>query len=189
MKNKLVRIIALIVMLAIIIVAAFWINRALEKHTYKLLYVEQIKANAEACGLDPFLVAAVIHCESGYDVDAVSPAGAVGLMQIMPDTGAWIADKLKIEGYCDQQLCDPDTNIQLGCWYLQYLTERFGGAHKHMLAAYNAGPNNVQKWLADETYSTEGNLTEIPFLETRNFVERVTRAYEKYRELYEKELA
>ena len=189
MKNKLVRIIALIVMLAIIIVAAFWINRILEKHTYKLLYVEQIKANAEACGLDPFFVAAVIYCESGYDKDAVSPVGAVGLMQIMPDTGAWIAEKLEMEGYCDQQLHDPETNIKMGCWYLQYLTERFGGIRKHVLAAYNAGPNNVSKWLMDAAYSTEGNLTQIPFEETRNFVERVMRAYEKYRELYEKELA
>lgn len=167
--------------------AAFLLNRELEKRKYKLSYSEVIIASAGEFGLDRYLVAAVIHCESGNDPSAVSPRGATGLMQIMPDTGAWIAEKMGME-YGEGTLYDPAINVRMGCWYLRYLLDKFDGSRTEALAAYNAGPGNVSKWLEDERYSANGELTSIPFPETETYVARVRRAYDKYMELYEEEL-
>jgi len=112
----------------------------------------------------------------------------VGLMQIMPDTGAWIAGKIDMTNYNEEMLKNADVNIRLGCWYLRYLTDRFGGVRNHVLAAYNAGPGNLKKWLENDDYSRDGVLVNIPFQETSSYVERVERAYEKYKKLYDKEL-
>ena len=163
-------------------------GRYMEWKEYRLDYPGEILEYAHAFSLDPYLVAAVIHCESGNRSDAISPKGAVGLMQIMPDTGAWIAEKLGMDAYSPDMLTDPAVNIRMGCWYLGYLLERFGGALPHALAAYNAGQGNVDKWLADGAYSQEGVLVKIPFPETENYVKKVERAYEKYKELYQGQL-
>ena len=79
-------------------------------------------------------------------------------------------------------------NIRFGCWYLKYLLDSFSGNRKTAVAAYNAGPGNVRKWLNDENYSKGGELDSIPFKETAQYVERVQRAYDKYTKLYANEL-
>ena len=160
-----------------------------KKRTYRLMYPDIVMEMSAEYDVDPYLVAAVIHCESSNNKEAVSPVGAMGLMQIMPDTGGWIAGKLEMEDFTEKQLFEPETNIRFGCWYLNYLSDKFDGNRISVLAAYNGGPGNVEKWLNDERYSQGGQLTYIPFPETERYIEKVQRAYEKYLTLYEKELS
>lgn len=173
----------------LLVIVAYFMNRHFERQTYALKYKDEILTHAREYGLDPYLVAAMIHCESGNRSDVVSYKGAVGLMQIMPDTGEWIADKLAVEDFDVSMLYEPSVNVRMGCWYLAYLTNRFSGNMVNAIAAYNAGHGNVDKWLADPDYSRDGELTSIPFLETSNYVVKVQRAWEKYKELYAKELS
>lgn len=171
----------------LLIVAAVTVTREVEKKTYRLDYEAEIIKWADEYMLSRYLVAAVIHTESRGNPSAVSPAGAVGLMQIMPATGEWIAGKLGAE-FSEDTLPDPAENIRMGCWYLDYLLKRYGGNETSALAAYNAGPGNVDGWLEKSEYASGGQLDYIPFDETREYVRRVARAEAKYMELYEKEL-
>jgi len=130
------------------------------------------EASAEF-GLDPLLVAAVVHCESGFDAGARSPAGARGLMQLMPATAQEVASTIDLDGYTDADLDDPGTNLRLGCAYLGRLLGRFEGNEQLALAAYNAGPANVARWL-DQAGGDPGRmLDEEAFPETRRYVRRV----------------
>lgn len=179
-----------IALFLLITLTAMYLSGVLERQYYKLTYPEEIRRYAEDYGLDPCLVAAVIHVESGNRADAVSYKGAIGLMQIMPETGAWIAQKRAVaESHTESRLYTPDYNIACGCWYLDYLLKRFGGDLRYALIAYNAGPGNLETWLSDETLTEDGKLITIPYAETEAYVEKVMRAIEKYRELYAKELA
>lgn len=148
-------------------------------------YPYEHRAAIEECaalyGQDPLWVAAVIRTESSWRPNAVSGVGATGLMQIMPETGSWIAGKNGWE-YADELLTDPVYNIRLGCWYLDYLARRFGGDRTRILAAYNAGENKVGQWVSEGLFD-EGRA-EIPYAETRSFVRKVMDAYEKYQFLY-----
>ena len=119
----------------------------------------------------PSLVHAVIKVESGYRADAVSRAGAIGLMQLMPSTAEWCAKKVGAE-FEKADLFDPKCNITLGVYYLSYLLNRFND-EETVIAAYNAGEGNVMLWKAQK-------LTEIPFPETRRYVERVINAQRIY---------
>ena len=165
-------------------VIAFCVSRALEKRTYRLMYPDLIGQYAAENAIDPYLVAAVIHTESSNLPEAVSRSGAAGLMQIMPDTGAWIAEKLEIADFTTERLFEPALNIRFGCWYLRFLMDTFEGDRQLILAAYHAGQGNVARWLEDPEIATDGQLTNIPFGETEHYVEKVQRAYEKYRTLY-----
>ena len=135
--------------------------------------------------LDPSLLFALILEESRYQVQAVSPAGARGLMQVMPQTGRRIAKELKIHRFSEEQLFDPAVNIRLGSWYFARMLEEFGGKVHLALAAYNAGPHVVRKWLAAARSPGEDEFVEnIPYTETRNYVIRVMGSAQVYRFLY-----
>jgi soluble lytic murein transglycosylase len=138
---------------------------------YPIAYTAQLIAFAEEHALDPALVAAVVRCESRFKARAVSPRGATGLMQVMPDTGAWIAQQLEIPDFEPDRLTEPALNLRLGTWYLRHLLDRFGN-EDDALAAYNAGPSNAEHW-ADGSGSV--------FPETRAYVERVSRSVPVYR--------
>lgn len=183
-------IIALVGIAAIIMltIGGFMANRMLERRTYKLIYADEILACADEFSLDPCLVAAVIHTESSNRAVVVSPKGAIGLMQIMPSTGEWIAGKLGMADYSEEKLMEPLINIRLGCWYLRYLSDKYGGMERTALSAYNAGPGNVDKWLNDPAYGDGKRLISIPYVETAAYADKVLSAKEKYSELYEKEL-
>lgn len=146
-------------------------------------YDEYIEKYSKAYQVDKALVAAVIYQESRYRPDAESRVGALGLMQVMPDTGAWIAGKLK-EDFSKVMLKDPETSIRYGTWYLSYLLERYDGNLRSALAAYNAGPGSVDRWLQSDRYAKDGELTEIPFKETREYVAVVLSMRETYRRTY-----
>lgn len=152
---------------------------------YPVAYTDLIKSYAAQYELDPYLVQSIMRCESSNDPSVVSKVGAIGLMQIMPDTGTWIAHKLDLDGvYTEQMLYDPETNIEFGCWYLRFLSGRFDGNVKQMIAAYNAGHGSVEDWLNNPQYSQDGELTTIPFEETARYYDKVTAAYENYTTLY-----
>lgn len=152
---------------------------------YPVAYTDLIKTNAEKYGLDPYLVQAIIRCESSNNPNAVSDAGAIGLMQIMPNTGEWIGHKIDPElAYSLDMLQDPAINIEYGCWYLNFLFKRFDGNKMEIIAAYNAGHGSVETWLSDPRFSQNGELTIIPFESTAIYYEKVMTAYENYTTLY-----
>lgn len=151
---------------------------------YPLRYQPLIVENAAQNELDPALVAAVILCESHYDAEALSKAGAVGLMQLMPATALWLCERESLEPSMAQELTDPEVNIRLGCAMLRRMIAQYRDVDT-ALAAYNAGPGHVDEWLADARYSSDGQtLTEIPYTQTRAYVRKVRAAYEKYETLY-----
>lgn len=153
-------------------------------HLYPLSYKSLIFAYAEANGVDPYLVAAIIRTESGFRPDATSSQGARGLMQIMPETGRWAAARLGIE-FTPDDLYDPEYNIRLGTWYLAELLREFAGDPVLALAAYNGGRANVWRWLEERQWTGEARtLDQIPFAETRRYVARVLRDHQRYLWLY-----
>lgn len=143
---------------------------------------------AEAYNLDPYLLAAIMKAESNFDYRALSPKGARGLMQIMPDTGQWIALRLGNQAFDPEQLFDPATSIGFGAWYIADLQTEFHGDIVLVLAAYNGGRGNVEEWVSSKNLSG-GNSTidQIPFPETRNFVRKVLLYHRIYSHLYGKE--
>lgn len=173
-----------LVLLVCALIATLFLARELEKRKFKLIYTDTIINCSNEYNLDPYLVAAVIHVESGNRPEVISRSGAVGLMQIMPETGEWIAKKLGLTDFNESMLKDPSLNIEFGCWYLRFLLNKYEHDMIHTLAAYNAGQGMVDKWLADNRYSSGGRLINIPYEETDNYVIRVQHAYEKYKSLY-----
>ena len=156
----------------------------LEKGAYPCGYEEYVTVYAEKYGVPEELVYAVIRTESDFDSGAVSSAGAVGLMQLMPDTFRWLTNEMLFEHLEQGMLYDPETNIRYGTYYLSYLYDRYGD-WESALAAYNGGLGNVDEWLTNDRYADgEGGLKKIPFKETRQFVSRVTDAWEMYEKLY-----
>ena len=155
-----------------------------EKSAYPREYAEYVEIYAEAYGVPEELVYAVIRTESDFDSGAVSPVGAVGLMQLMPSTFEWLTNDMLFEHLESGMLYDPETNVKYGTYCLSYLYDRYGDWDL-AIAAYNGGLGNVDKWLADDRYADgEGGLKKIPFRETRQFLARVTDAWEMYERLY-----
>ena len=157
-----------------------------EKSAYPRGYSEYVTIYAEKYGVPETLVYAVIRTESDFESGAVSGAGAVGLMQLMPSTFKWLTDDMLFEHLESGMLYDPETNIRYGTYCLSYLYDRYG-RWDLAIAAYNGGLGNVDEWLEDDRYADgEGGLKRIPFKETRQFVSRVTEAWEMYDKLYAK---
>jgi soluble lytic murein transglycosylase len=153
------------------------------KTLYPLEYEDYVEVYAIKNNLSPAFVYAVIKCESGFDNRAVSNVGATGLMQIMPDTFNWIAMKLG-EKSDYSMASDPETSIRYGCYYYGYLSSRYNSKHE-VLAAYHAGLGNVDKWLRDERYSSDGKtLDTIPFPTTNKYVKKVILTENIYQTLY-----
>lgn len=153
---------------------------------YPIGYKDLINKYSKEYNVDPFLVA-IINVESKYDKDAVSNKDARGLMQIMPGTGEWAAEILNIENYNLKLLSEPETNIKFGAWYISQLKKEFNNNMDLVYAAYNAGSGNVGKWLQDKTYSNDGkNLEDIPFNQTKEYVEKVKLNYNIYKLVYNK---
>jgi len=184
-KKRSLIFIGVLITLILLIAAFFILKDVVLRGIYPLDYENEIAAYSKEYNLDPYFVASVIWAESGYRVKAVSKKGAVGLMQIMPETGEWIAGKLKIKDFDLKLLQAPETNIRFGCWYLRYINDKMGGDLPIVLSSYNAGPGRVEEWLGNKEYSEDGvHLKKIPFKETRNYVEKIERAYEVYKQLY-----
>ncbi|MCL2062252.1 MAG: lytic transglycosylase domain-containing protein [Firmicutes bacterium] len=139
---------------------------------YPRRYRDTVARISAEYSVPPPLVHAVIFAESGYNPNAVSPKGAVGLMQLMPQTARFCALKINV-AFHEEKLTDPHYNLQLGVFYLSYLLEKFN-SEADAIAAYNAGEGNVRSWI-------DRGLTEIPFKETRAYVNKVLSAQKIYR--------
>jgi len=176
---------AALIVAAIIVAILVWpqAQRIVQEQIYPLQYEELIVRYSEEHGLDPFLVKGLIQAESSFRSQVVSPVGASGLMQIMPSTGEWLAERMGIS-FEEGDLFNPAYNVRMGTYYLRLLLNMF--EHQDTaLAAYNAGMGNVRSWLEQERYSYDGEtLHTIPFAETREYVQRVNHYMEIYRELY-----
>ena len=148
---------------------------------YPLEYEHIVRGHAEQYDLDAALLAAVIYRESEFDADARSSSGAIGLMQLLPDTAEGIAQLTGGSGFVVDDLSDPEINVRYGSFYLRRLLRKYED-ERLALAAYNAGQANVDEWIAE-------GREEIPFPETREFVENVLDARELYARAYADELA
>ena len=181
-------VIAILVALVLICVLAFAIMRLNDSKIarYPVLYTNEITAAAAENDIPPAYIAAIIMAESSYNPEAVSSVGARGLMQIMPDTGSWIAGKFG-EECTPEALFDPNISIRYGSWYLGFLMNRYDGDMRCATAAYHAGQGTVDKWLSDPSYSADGiHLDKIPYDSTNTYVGRVLKYYDHYTIEYEK---
>lgn len=155
------------------------------RFVYMWPYQNEIVTYANKNNIDPFLVAAVIKNESGFKPGAVSPVGAIGMMQIMPETGEWIARQMGLSSYRMQQLYDPKTNIRMGCWYLSELKYEFRGNMVLQMLAYNAGRGNTHLWMSANGWDYEfGKIADIPYEESRGYVASVLHDRDEYYRLY-----
>jgi soluble lytic murein transglycosylase len=148
-----------------------WIQRI----HYPLRYEQIVRGHARNYRLDPALLAAVIYQESKFKADAKSSSGAIGLMQLQPETAKGIAIRTGGSRFQTSDLYNPEINIRYGSWYLRHLLDKYGD-EKAALAAYNAGQRNVDTWRA------EGKG--IQFSETREYVDRVEHLKGVYRDAY-----
>ncbi len=187
----------------LVLVVVFFAGRqAILRYVYPFSYREEIITYADRNGLDPLFVAAIVRTESGFRPGAVSPKGAVGLMQIMPDTGRWAAENLGFAHFEPDMLKDPATNLMIGTWYLAELRKEFGSNLVLVVAAYNAGRGQVREWVKKDGYELRpgphstvspwpgAEVTEdypvakLALAETRDYVRRVIASLKTYRRLY-----
>jgi len=131
-----------------------------------------IRQESANTGIEFGIIKRLIWVESKNDPAAVSPAGAVGLMQLMPDTAFWMAARLDLSIGIDD-LTDPHINVRIGAAYLAYLKERFDGDMRLALIAYNAGEGTLRRWLNNPELTVEGRLEVIPYRETREYVRKI----------------
>jgi soluble lytic murein transglycosylase len=150
---------------------------------FPVKYLDIISENAEKYGLDPEFICGVIRQESRFNIAAVSHKGASGLMQLMEPTAYWVAEEMGLKNFDYENILNPELNIAMGCWYINWLMERFGNEEAALLA-YNAGAGRVSQWLADDIIEPQKfSLSAVPYPETRNYVKRVLFYKKVYRVL------
>lgn len=170
-------------LLAFILIAAQFYNNGERQYPRPESYL--VSYYCAEYGVESNLVYAIMKQESNFQADALSPKGAVGLMQLMPSTAQWAAEKVG-DDYDPDKLTQPRRNLKLGIWYISYLLEEFDGDYTKAIAAYNAGDGNVSNWLSQGIWDgTLEDVNSIPFEETRTYVTRVSDNLEKYREIYD----
>lgn len=183
-KRPLYRVLVAVLILALLIPTfQFSIDYAI-KWWYPLEYEDIVANTAKELQLAPSLIYAVIHTESKFDADAVSPANAKGLMQLTDDTYQWALKRAGQEHSDSSNLFDPHTNIYYGSYVLVLLSERFSNIET-VLAAYNAGQGRVTEWLENPDYSADGiTLDIIPYEETAEYIRRVLTVQKRYQQIY-----
>jgi soluble lytic murein transglycosylase len=176
-----------VAVLAALAAALLWpqVHHAVREITLPLRHEDIIRQQAREKGLDPALVAAVIYAESRFRDGQTSPAGALGLMQITPETARYIARKSGGTAFVVGDLATPQVNIAYGAYYLRYLLRRYDGNEAFALAAYNAGEGNVDRWIAAARARDRAlTVDAIPYAETRAYVTSVQQAKRDYASNY-----
>lgn len=139
---------------------------------YPVRYMNLIQQHAGR--LDAAFICAVIHTESKFRTEVRSNKGAAGLMQITEPTALWMATEMDLNHYNSNRIYEPEVNIAIGCFFLNWLMDYYDNDITLVLCAYNAGIGNVNRWLSDKRYSSDGKtLSDIPFQETEQYVVRV----------------
>jgi soluble lytic murein transglycosylase len=160
-------------------------RKAVNELGLPLRYQDVIRQQAAEKHLDPALVAAVIYAETKFD-SRTSSAGAVGLMQILPETALFLAHRSGATTFHVSDLGTPEVNIAYGSYYLRYLLDEYHGSKVLALAAYNGGESNVNGWIRG--HGNGFSIADIPFPETQAYVERVLQAQRDYRRTYASQL-
>ena len=169
--------------LLIIFIAALFLYEPLIKLYYPLKHENLIDTYSVKYNIDKYLVMGVISSESHFNENAKSHKGAKGLMQLTESTSHWCNEHFNLS-YEQIDLYNAEINIEIGCLYLEYLIDTYENIET-ALAAYNAGPGNVNKWLKDKNYSEDGEtLIKIPFEETEKYVKKVIKRRNVYFDLY-----
>jgi soluble lytic murein transglycosylase len=170
------------------VVVAMRLQHAAPEASLPLEDATVIREQAAEKNLDPALIAAVIYAETKFD-PRTSSAGALGLMQILPATAEFIAKRSGGVRFTTGDLATPRINVAYGSWYLRYLLEHYEGDEMLAVAAYNGGLANVDAWVASaKDQGRDFKLSDIPFPETRAYVQKVMVAQVEYRSEYAREL-
>lgn len=180
----------ILLLIPVLLAAALCIGVAMDETTervynrfYPLKYLALVELAAERWDIPSSVILGVIHTESGFDENALSHAGAIGLMQLTDDTYDWIYFLRREECPPHDTMGIPAYNIDAGAFLLSWLYKQYG-RWDTVFAAYNAGYARVNKWLEDPEISKDGVLVNIPINETEQYVKRCTEAEEIYREVY-----
>jgi soluble lytic murein transglycosylase len=172
----------------VVILTAPLFRKAVTEFNLPLTNADVIRQQAAEKHLDPALIAGVIYAETKFDARP-SPAGAQGLMQILPQTAEFLAHKSGATTFTVADLGTPQVNIAYGSYYLRYLLDHYNGKTVLALAAYNGGIGNVDQWVADaRQHDRQMTIKAIPFPETRAYVQRVLHAQRQYRHTYASQL-
>lgn len=182
LRKKRVLLVIFIAFVTVLFFKSAWMSNWL----YPIPYQEVIEKHAKSYEVDPLLVAAIIRVESNYKPSQESRKGALGMMQLMPNTASWIIEKANFDTVTMEELKhEAEPNIQIGTWYIGFLLTKFDQNMYAALAAYNAGPTVVAKWLQNGTWDgSMEHVKMIPYGETKNYVQRVVYYYNKYTDLY-----
>lgn len=155
------------------------------KLAYPKGFQEYVAPYAKKYGVDELLVYSIIREESRFQVDAVSPADAVGLMQLIPPTARTVARQIGIKGFTTAMLTIPRINIEMGTFYFKQVLDQFNGDIELAMASYNAGPHRAADWKVRFTgLEKDEFIEEVPFRETRNYIRRILRSYGAYKAIY-----
>lgn len=162
----------LISIMFLLVILGFIISILFLVVMYPIRYKDTIYKYASVYDIEPEVVCAIINIESGFNSNAVSKVGAIGLMQLMPDTASEIAQKLNIDNYTVEMLYSPEINIRFGCFYLRYLLNMYDGNMINAVSSYNAGFNKVNEWLKNDKYAKEGTIVNPPVSETKYYLRK-----------------
>lgn len=153
---------------------------------YPIKYEKEIAKIAPQYQMNPYLILAIIQVETRFNEERISEKGALGPMQLMPETAEWIIEQGRFSSHFMDYLSRPEVNIAIGSWYLSTIYRQFNQNLIATIAAYNAGPGNVNKWISQNIWDgTLENITQIPYGETRHYIQRVLFFYNRYKWIYE----
>lgn len=186
-KNIMILIISAIIVLSILGKIDYKsIKNQILKKMYKQEYTEYVKKYSKEYDVDEYLIYAIIKAESNFNQEAVSHREAKGLMQLMYSTAEDIDKRVDIE-INEENILEPDININLGTKYISMLIQKYDNVNL-ALVAYNAGSGNVDGWIEKGTLKADGSdIENVPFTETNNYVRKILRDYKIYKQIYEDE--
>ena len=174
-----------ILIITVVLACIFGISYGVLTSLFPTQYSEYVEKYAEKYSVDPSTIYAIIKAESNFEPAAASHKGAVGLMQITPDTGKWCAEKMNLAQYKTEDLVNPEANINIGVWYFSYLSERMQ-SEELAIISYNAGMGKVNKWIDEGNIRPpELKVGEIPYQETRKYLKKVMLFTKIYEALYD----
>lgn len=182
---KLLMIIIILLFIYYLLFKIIKIDDVIMKKIYPTKYSQYVEKYADEYKIDKYMVYAIIKAESNFNENAKSASNAIGLMQIMETTAIETANKMGLD-VNEEDLFEPDLNIKIGLKYFADLLKTYDNNYALAIIAYNAGIGNVDKWIAEGIIEEDAkDLENVPFKETNNYVRKILRDYQIYKELYE----